>query len=217
MNYQKHYQKLIERGKNRIYCGYVEIHHIVPKCLGGSDDKSNLVALTPEEHYVAHQLLMKIYPGNYALVKAAAMMVADRKSNKLYGWIRKQLSIAMSDLQSGEKNSQFGLQWVHNKQLKISKKVDKNFVFDNGWEKGRVIVFDKESKRTREEYSILQKEDARKMAYELYNKFLASECNSVTAFAKSINTSQPRLTMLWKKYVAEYKQIARHGRNFKNT
>lgn len=132
MNYQKHYQKLIERGKNRIYCGYVEIHHIVPKCLGGSDDKSNLVALTPEEHYVAHQLLMKIYPGNYALVKAAAMMVADRKSNKLYGWIRKQLSIAMSDLQSGEKNSQFGLQWVHNKQLKISKKVDKNFVFDNG-------------------------------------------------------------------------------------
>jgi len=29
--------------------------------MGGSDDKSNLVDLTPEEHFLAHQLLLKIH------------------------------------------------------------------------------------------------------------------------------------------------------------
>ena len=27
--------------------------------MGGTDDEENLVELTPEEHYVAHQLLVK--------------------------------------------------------------------------------------------------------------------------------------------------------------
>jgi hypothetical protein len=30
--------------------------------MDGSDLVSNLVYLTPEEHYVAHQLLVKMYP-----------------------------------------------------------------------------------------------------------------------------------------------------------
>ena len=60
MNYQKIYNKLINRAKNRNIMGYVEKHHIIPKCLGGEDCKTNLVNLTPEEHYLAHQLLVKI-------------------------------------------------------------------------------------------------------------------------------------------------------------
>ena len=64
MNYKKIYDSLIERGKNRNLNEYGEKHHIVPKCLGGSNKKENLVKLTPEEHYVAHQLLVKIYPNN---------------------------------------------------------------------------------------------------------------------------------------------------------
>jgi len=59
MNYKKHYNILMDRAKNRELKGYTEKHHIVPKCVGGNDDASNIVVLTPEEHYVAHQLLLK--------------------------------------------------------------------------------------------------------------------------------------------------------------
>jgi hypothetical protein len=38
---------------------YTERHHIVPKSLGGLNDKSNLVYLTAKEHYIAHLLLTK--------------------------------------------------------------------------------------------------------------------------------------------------------------
>jgi hypothetical protein len=59
MDYRKHYNKLIEKGKNRMLgeATYVEKHHIVPKSEGGADVEDNLVALTAREHFVAHWLL----------------------------------------------------------------------------------------------------------------------------------------------------------------
>jgi len=64
--------------------------------LGGNDDISNLARLTPEEHYVAHQLLVKIYPHNQKLLYAVRMMTIGRyRNNKLYGWIRRRLSTTM--------------------------------------------------------------------------------------------------------------------------
>lgn len=97
MNYLKHYGSLIERAKNRVMGGYSEKHHIIPKCLGGSDEKENLVILTAREHYVAHQLLVKIYPGNRKLAYAALMMSSDsvllsRSTNRSYAWLRKRAS-----------------------------------------------------------------------------------------------------------------------------
>lgn len=64
MNYSLAYQRLIANAKARA-CpnGYVEKHHILPKALGGSDDSSNLVALTAKEHFVAHMLLAKMHGG----------------------------------------------------------------------------------------------------------------------------------------------------------
>ena len=37
------------------------LHHIVPKHIGGTDDSSNLVRLTVEEHAEAHRLLYEKY------------------------------------------------------------------------------------------------------------------------------------------------------------
>ena len=70
MNHQKIYNQLIEKRRkfpltknkkdpNYIYC---EAHHIVPKCLNGTDDSNNIVNLTAREHFIAHYLLWKIYP-----------------------------------------------------------------------------------------------------------------------------------------------------------
>lgn len=63
MNYSAHYTLLIERAKIRTATGYKEAHHIIPKCLGGTDELSNLVDLTAREHYIAHILLAKIHGG----------------------------------------------------------------------------------------------------------------------------------------------------------
>jgi hypothetical protein len=143
MNYLKHYQSLIEKAKSRKITGYYELHHIIPKCIGGSDSPENLVGLTPEEHYVAHQLLCRIYKNNPKLILAAMMMCTNRKGNKVYGWLRRAHSLAMSEMQAGEKNSQFGTRWIFSETEKRSRKIDKNLPLPLGWSEGRKAVFDK--------------------------------------------------------------------------
>lgn len=100
MNYQKIYNNLIYRKIKRE--GYVEKHHILPRCLGGSDELDNLVDLFPEEHYLAHLLLCKIYPGNQKLLYAAMNMTTGsminngKRNNKAYSWLRRQYAESMS-------------------------------------------------------------------------------------------------------------------------
>jgi hypothetical protein len=100
MDYQKIYNNLIKREITRE--GYVEKHHILPRCLGGLDNKENLVDLYPEEHYLAHLLLCKIHPGNQKLLYAAMNMTTGsminngKRSNKAYGWLRRQYAKSMS-------------------------------------------------------------------------------------------------------------------------
>ena len=98
MNYNKHYYNLISRAKSRVLEGYVEKHHIIPKCLGGTDDFDNLVTLTAEEHFVAHQLLTKIYPNNEKLIYAVKMMCVkttkQQRNNKMYGWLKRKYYVA---------------------------------------------------------------------------------------------------------------------------
>lgn len=96
MNYQKIYNNIVRRGQNRILEGYSEKHHIVPRCMEGTDEATNLVSLTPEEHYLCHLLLVKIHPNNIRLVKAAMFMVSSnsnvQRNNKAYGWLKRQYS-----------------------------------------------------------------------------------------------------------------------------
>jgi hypothetical protein len=105
MNYTIHYQHLMDRSpKAKPKSGYFERHHIVPKCMGGTNKKSNLVYLTAEEHYVAHQLLVKMYPSNKKLAHAAHFMGITR-GNKSYGWLRRKHSKAASLSITGTKRS----------------------------------------------------------------------------------------------------------------
>lgn len=98
MNYHEIYRRLIERAHGRVRVGSMEEHHVLPLCLGGGNEKYNLVMLTDPEHFVAHQLLVKIYPGNYKIAHAAQLMTTSphgkRVGNKLYGWLRTRLSEA---------------------------------------------------------------------------------------------------------------------------
>jgi hypothetical protein len=80
MNYQKIYDNLIYRSQNRQLPNdvYTEIHHIIPRCIGGSDDKNNLVTLTLREHFLAHLLLCKINPTHLGLYRAVFLMSKTR-------------------------------------------------------------------------------------------------------------------------------------------
>ena len=155
MNYQEHYNRLIQRAKEREIYVYTEKHHIIPRCLGGTDDSENLVRLTGREHFIAHLLLSKIHPKSYGLIKAIVMMCRasknqNRSMNRVYGWVREKFSESMSISQSGERNSQFGTIWIHNLELKENKKIKKDeFIswVQEGRCKGRVFDFEKHNEK----------------------------------------------------------------------
>lgn len=97
MNYKKVYDNLIRRARVRrpLSRECYERHHVLPRCIGGRDTQVNLVYLMPEEHYVAHQLLVRMHPGNSKLLWAALAMTGTgrgngRVHNKLYGWLRRR-------------------------------------------------------------------------------------------------------------------------------
>lgn len=87
MNHTLAYQRLIAKAGIRGYVdGYVEQHHILPKTLGGSDDRSNLVFLTAREHFLAHMLLAKIHGGNLWLpvVRMKRFKDGSKANSRLY-------------------------------------------------------------------------------------------------------------------------------------
>lgn len=74
MNYARIYEQLIRRASGRERHGYMERHHVVPKCMGGGDEKANIVYLSAKEHFVAHKLLVRIHPHVYGLWQALIAM-----------------------------------------------------------------------------------------------------------------------------------------------
>jgi len=97
VDYFKHYNLLIDRARAKPPKGYIERHHVKPRCMGGGDEPKNIVSLTPEEHMVAHQLLAKMYQ-DHPGIAFGALMMATRVSNKKYGWLRRNFAEKMSGL-----------------------------------------------------------------------------------------------------------------------
>jgi len=107
MNYHAHYERLVNRARSRSLVGYSERHHVIPRCMGGTDVSENVVRLTAEEHFVAHKLLVLMHPGNHRLLWAASAMTngtrtqSARRGNKLYGWLRREFSEVMRARSTG--------------------------------------------------------------------------------------------------------------------
>jgi hypothetical protein len=64
--------------------------------MGGSDERENLVRLRPEEHFIAHQLLVFIYPKHtklvYGLLAMSMSVDGNRVNNKMFGWMRRRVA-----------------------------------------------------------------------------------------------------------------------------
>jgi hypothetical protein len=89
--------------------GYYERHHIIPKSLGGTHRKENLVKLTAREHYVCHQLLARMTEGAHQRKMAYALWIINNKNtqgkqltSRQYAALRTQISKQVSERQRGK-------------------------------------------------------------------------------------------------------------------
>lgn len=122
MNSKRLYDEIINRAKMRglnkkLLCGYFEIHHVVPKCQGGCNDKDNLVLLTAREHYLCHFLLWRAERCNSSLFLAYHKMTfssnpnQQRKfmlSSKQYEILKRTNSDIKSQQTKGSNNPMYG-------------------------------------------------------------------------------------------------------------
>jgi hypothetical protein len=221
MDYQKIYNSLIDRAKNRTLEEYGESHHIIPECMGGSNCQSNLVRLTPEEHHVAHQLLVKMYPKNVKLVYALNMMSMGRNSNKRYGWIkRKHQSLCKARI--GKKNPSFGRSWYYCPNTYQSGKFKADDI-PEGWIKGRIVkvgkIHEKERQVKEKERKLAEKKAKRQqLALSLFEQFKEGNYCSIQQFIDDghYKYSNEALRMLWKENIPEYFENSSQGRPYKS-
>lgn len=135
MNYQNIYDRLIEKRKqiilNKKDC-YCERHHIIPKCLGGSNNKTNLINLTAREHYIAHCLLVKIAEQKqdknmyYKMLRAWAAMSMLTKSN-YKGMHRNYMKYGSNSIFY----ENFRIAYL--KEISQKQKKTKSILFNNRW------------------------------------------------------------------------------------
>ena len=126
MNYDRIYRELIadRRANPPSENEYAEVHHILPRCMGGGDEVENLIRLIPEDHFFAHLLLAKIH--DTASMWGAVMVMHTRKSRSelllrktrvAYGFARRRYGKLCSEFRIGEDNPNYNPELVTLKNL----------------------------------------------------------------------------------------------------
>lgn len=129
MNYKKIYDQFIKdrRKKEKDLSGYTEIHHVIPRSLGGTDCPGNLIKLSASDHFFCHLLLSKIHSGKMAI---ALSFMCSGLSRSSYGvkpkrWAYEYAKNEMSKYQklkySGEGNPFYGMSHTDETKKIISK------------------------------------------------------------------------------------------------
>lgn len=127
MDYQAAYHRLISKALTQPHEGYTETHHIIPRCVGGDDSKSNLVRLSAKQHFVAHHLLFKIYGGLklahawYSMCRVGKGQEARMVNARLFGRARETRSKLLSESSMGRMNHFYGKTHNEESRQKMSK------------------------------------------------------------------------------------------------
>lgn len=111
--YTKWYNSIISKARDREIESYTETHHIIPKSLGGTNDKNNLVKLTAREHFICHLLLVKMVEGKQKvkMANAAFMLTVTSKTQDRYKITNRQyehIKLQMSILNKGKSSPKKG-------------------------------------------------------------------------------------------------------------
>lgn len=131
MTYQEFIDNILQT-RGRFNCGdeYYERHHIVPKCMGGTNDKENLIDLYAREHFIAHKLLALENPDNYSLqyawwsmcqIKGNSLQKREEISSEEYEEARIVCSIISSERVKGEKHPMYNKHHSLKTKQKMSK------------------------------------------------------------------------------------------------
>ena len=85
--YYKTYNQLIDKCIQMEKEGYTEdmyteVHHILPKCMGGTNEKCNLVRMPIRYHIIAHMLLASAFPDEKKIVIAVTAILSPGKGNQ---------------------------------------------------------------------------------------------------------------------------------------
>jgi hypothetical protein len=129
------YFSIIEKSKDRMISGYTERHHIIPKCLNGTNDHTNIVRLSAREHFVCHWLLTKMVTNKkeqYQLWNAFSCMLYRKNdvqyrykiSSKIFENIKITGSKIKSIRFSGQNNPMFGRTGENNPNFGVKKSID---------------------------------------------------------------------------------------------
>jgi hypothetical protein len=126
MNYEKIYNQIIERAKSRNLDGYSEKHHIIPKCMNGTNNPDNIVKLTAREHFLCHWLLHEMYPNNtdlrysfWSMCRSSDNQKRYRPSSRIYEYAKHQMLQVWQKFKPSEnqinsiKESLTGTKWYH--------------------------------------------------------------------------------------------------------
>ena len=220
MNYQKVYDKLVQ--KNHVFSSgeYFETHHKVPKCMGGNDEKSNLVNLTAREHYIAHLLLVKITEQNGDKNAHGKMLYAFncmkwgrckgkrsfKFNSRLYQKMKHQYSELRSNLMKTNDNPMCGRMWIYSLKLKISKQHDKTLPIPKGWFAGRHTLEWFEKREAKEQENEMKERTQLNKLNLLNEMFLEFKKNEFEGVVKKFGYNHTRnaLIMMFKKYIPEY-------------
>ncbi len=115
MDYRKIYDEFIQdrRSKEGLIDGYFEKHHIKPKSLGGTDDPSNIIKLTPEDHLFAHKLLAlfeggKMWHALHMCNQNGSACKSLRLSRRWHGRLKRERAKHMSLTMSGDGHHFYG-------------------------------------------------------------------------------------------------------------
>jgi hypothetical protein len=151
MNYQKIHDSLIDRAKNRKLEGYVETHHIIPKCMNGTNESNNLVELTAREHFLIHWLLHEIYPNNtdlryafWSMCRSSDNQTRYKPSSRVYDYAKRQMLEVWQKFKPTEnqinsiKESLIGTKWYHKPDGRNLRAFpDDPKIIEEGWLQGR--------------------------------------------------------------------------------
>jgi hypothetical protein len=111
--YSRIYNRITARATERALIGYRENHHVIPRSMGGTNAKSNMVSLTAREHFICHWLLTKMVTGadRAKMVYALRMMrvsndLQNRYETKItarvYEKYKKEHAINLSIMRTGK-------------------------------------------------------------------------------------------------------------------
>jgi hypothetical protein len=120
------YCSIIESAKNRIIENlYIEEHHIIPKSLGGTNKKHNLVKLTYREHFLCHWLLTKFVSGTKhrkKMMHALLFMIGDNKLGvkNFTSWQYEIVKKTAKESMIGENNTFYGKKHSEETKEKMS-------------------------------------------------------------------------------------------------